>query len=99
MSILPQSGLQVHSILNQFSINIPNGLSKEMEETILKFVWNSKDPQTAKAVLKKFMAYELKHTIGKTVSLINGTWKTGQLHALKKKRNWVTILYLLLFSR
>ena len=50
--------LNTESVFDQY----PNGLSKEMEETILKFLWNRKRPQTAKAVLRKnkFMAYEPK---------------------------------------
>ena len=38
---------------NTIPIKIPTAFFIELEQTMLKFVWNYKEPQTAKAILKK----------------------------------------------
>ena len=39
--------------LNAIFIKIPLDYSVEQEQTILKSTWNNKNPQTAKAILRK----------------------------------------------
>ena len=49
MSTLPRAIYTFNTIL----IRIPMPFFKELEQTILKFVWNQKRPQIAKGMLKK----------------------------------------------
>ena len=49
MAILPREIYRLNSI----PIKIPLESSTELEQTILKFVWNHERHQTAKAVLRK----------------------------------------------